>query len=190
LTIIQKSGKSIAIIFSMIVMLFYFAGCNSENKEITGAVKDRSHAPKLHAQDITTVISDSGITRFRISAPQWDVYDQANPPYWEFPMGIHFEKFDENLKIDANIHCKYAKYLENEELWELKGNVRATNIRGELFETEQLFWNQRTERIYTDSVVKITREKYIFNTLGFESNQTMTQYTFKNTTGIIAAKEE
>ena len=104
-------------------------------------------------------------------------------------MGAHFERFDENLRIEANIRCNYAKYLENDKLWELRGNVKATNIRGELFETEQLFWNQNTERIYSDSTVKITREKYILNTLGFESNQAMTQYSFKQARGVIAAEE-
>lgn len=174
----------------MIVMSFYFVACSSDKKEIIGAVKDRNNTSKLHAQDITTVISDSGITRYRISAPQWDIYDKANPPYWEFPYGVNFERFDLNLKVDANIHCQYAKYLMTDEIWDLRGKVKATNIMGELFETEQLFWNQRTQKIYTDSVVKITRQSYIFNTVGFESNQTMTQYTFKKTNGIIAAKEE
>jgi len=174
----------------MIVMFFYLVSCNSDKQEIVDAVKDRNNTAKLHAQDITTVISDSGVTRYRISAPQWDIYDRADPPYWEFPYGVHFERFDLKLNIDANIHCQYAKYFMNEELWDLRGKVKATNIRGELFETERLFWNQRTEKIYTDSVVKITRQSYIFNTIGFESNQTMTQYTFKKTTGIIAAKDE
>jgi len=190
LDVVQKSVKGITTILIVVVVLFYTVACSSDKKEIVDAVKDRAATPQLHAEDITTVISDSGITRYRISAPQWDIFDKANPPYWEFPMGVYFEKFDENLKVDANIHCNYAKYLLNEEIWDLRGKVKAMNLQGELFETERLFWDQRNEKIYTDSVVKITRQKYIFNTVGFVSNQTMTQYTFKKTTGIIAAKEE
>ena len=51
-----------------------------------------------------------------------------NQPYWEFPQGIHFERFDLNLKVDANIHSEYAKFNENEQLWELRKNVKMTNI--------------------------------------------------------------
>lgn len=173
----------------VVVVLFFALSCTNNEVEKIDAVLDRSAMPRLHATEITTVISDSGITRYRISAPQWDVFDRANQPYWEFPAGIHFERFDENLKVDANIHSKYAKFNENEQLWELKGNVRMTNIRGELFETEHLFWNQREERIYSDTIVKITQAKHIINAIGFESNQQMTKYMFRETRGIFPVED-
>lgn len=169
----------------MVVVLFFTLSCSEQKSDKIAAVVDRSAIPRLHALDITTVISDSGITRYRISAPQWDVYDRAATPYWEFPVGIHFERFDENLKIDANIHSKYARFNENEQVWELRGNVRMTNIKGELFETEHLFWNQREERIYSDTIVKITQTTRIINAVGFESNQQMTKYLFKGTRGVF-----
>ena len=173
----------------MVVVLFFTLSCTEQKSEKIAAIVDRSAIPRLHALDITTVISDSGITRYRISAPQWDVYDRATTPYWEFPIGIHFERFDENLIIDANIHSKYARFNENEQLWELRGNVRMTNISGELFETEHLFWNQREERIYSDTIVKITQTKRIINAVGFESNQQMTKYLFKETRGVFPVED-
>lgn len=173
----------------VVVVLLFLLSCSQKEVDKTAAVIDRSTMPKLHAKEITTVISDSGITRYRISAPQWDVYDRANDPYWEFPKGIHFERFDESLKVDANIHSRYAKFKENEQLWELKGQVRMTNIKGELFETEHLFWNQREERIYSDTIVKITQAVHIINAVGFESNQQMTKYVFRETRGIFPVNE-
>lgn len=184
-----RKKTSITTASLVVVMLLFLLSCSQKEVEQTAAVVDRSIMPKLHATEITTVISDSGITRYRISAPQWDVYDRANEPYWEFPKGIHFERFDENLRVDANIHSRYAKYKLNEELWELKGQVRMTNIKGELFETERLFWNQREERIFSDTIVKITQAVHIINALGFESNQQMTKYVFRETRGIFPVNE-
>lgn len=184
-----RKKTSITTASLVVVMLLFLLSCSQKEVEQTAAVVDRSKMPKLHATEITTVISDSGITRYRISAPQWDVYDRANEPYWEFPKGIHFERFDENLRVDANIHSRYAKYKLNEELWELKGQVRMTNIKGELFETERLFWNQREERIFSDTIVKITQAVHIINALGFESNQQMTKYVFRETRGIFPVNE-
>jgi len=174
----------------VVVVLFLVASCSKNEVGKVAAVVDRTSLPKLHVTQVTTVISDSGITRYRISAPQWDVYDKASQPYWEFPLGVHFERFDENLKVDANIHCKYAKFKEYEQLWELKGNVRMTNIKGELFETEHLFWNQREERIYSDTIVKITQATHIINAIGFESNQQMTKYMFRATKGNFAVEDK
>lgn len=175
--------------FGVVVVLFLLFSCKSNVTEHIEPVLNRADMPRLHSQNVTTVISDSGITRYRINTPQWDIYDRSNQPYWEFPYGVHFERFDEQLVVDANIHCEYAKYLENEQVWELKGNVRATNIQGELFETEQLFWDQKKEKIYSDSLIKITQEDYIIIGKGFESNQEMTKYQVKQSHGVIPVNE-
>lgn len=173
-----------------VVVLFLLFSCTKSETEVIDAVENRSIIPRLHSLEVSTVVSDSGITRYRITTPQWDMYDRASSPYWEFPLGVHFERFDEQLRVDANVHCNYARFYENDNLWELRGKVTATNIQGELFETEQLFWNQRTERIYSDSLIKITQAEYIIIGVGFESNQEMTRYTVKQTQGIIPLEEE
>ena len=170
-------------------MILFFVSCNKEKPAKIDAIVDRSALPKLHATEITTIISDSGITRYRISAPQWDVYDKASKPYWDFPSGIHFEKFDLNLKVDANIHSRYARFNENEQLWELRGKVRAMNLQGELFETEQLFWDQRGQRFYTDSLFKFTQVSHIITGIGFESDQSMSHYTIHKPQGIFPIVE-
>lgn len=173
----------------MVVVMCFIVSCSSIENEKIEAVIDRTSIPKLRATEITTIISDSGITRYRISTPQWDLYDKSAKPYWEFPMGIYCETFDHNLKVESNIRSNYAKFLNNEQLWELKGEVKMMNIKGELFETEHLFWNQRNEKLYSDSLVKITQKTHILNVLGFESNQQMTRYKFRKTTGIFPVED-
>jgi LPS export ABC transporter protein LptC len=182
-------NRSITTAITLVVVLFLSVTCSNDKPDTIAAIVDRSSLPKLHATEITTVISDSGVTRYRISAPIWNVYDKARQPYWEFPLGIHFEKFDANLKVDANIHSQYARFNENEQLWELKGKVRSTNLQGELFETEQLFWNQREERFYSDSLIKITQKSHIITGIGFESNQSMTRYQIRQPQGIFPVEE-
>lgn len=165
--------------------------CTEKDKpEKIGAVKNRAALPQVHTTDFTTVISDSGITRYRISAPSCDIYDRANQPYWEFPQGINFERFDQNLKVDANIHSKYAKFNMNEQIWELKGDVKMTNIQGQLFETSQLFWNQRLEKLYSDSAIKITDATHIIKGVGFESNQYMTNYHIRKSNGVFPVAKD
>lgn len=179
-----KAGLGLALI------LFFMIACTKKgDTDKIAAVKDRSTMPKLHATEITTVISDSGITRYRISSERWDMYDKAREPYQEFPKGIHLEKFDANLKVDANIHSHYARFNENEQIWELRGKVRATNLQGELFETEQLFWDQRQKRIYSSKLVTITQVSHIISGIGFESNEALTNYTIRKPQGIFPLKE-
>jgi len=134
LTVLTISKTLVCSLF----LLLFIVSCNNNKPDKIAAVVDRSKLPKLHATEITTIISDSGITRYRIYASRWDIYDKALQPYQEFPDGIYFEKFDANMKVDANIQSKYARFIENEQLWVLRGKVRAMNLQGELFETESI----------------------------------------------------
>ena len=174
----------ITIALGVIVMLFLCIACG-DKPPITEAITNRNERPRLKVDDITTIISDSGITRYRISAKVWCVYDKAAEPYWDFPEGLHLERFDEYYIPDAKIDCKRARYYQNRRLWELNDSVRATNLQGDQFATQQLFWSQNEERIYSDSAIVVTqRDKKIMGE-GFESNQSMTRYTIRKTKGII-----
>lgn len=183
------SGKTGQTLICFIFFALFIFACTNDKPDKIGAIVDRSKMPKLHATEISTIISDSGITRYRISAPIWDVYDKAGQPYWEFPKGINFERFDQNMKVDANIHCLYAKFYENLQIWELRKKVRSTNLQGELFETEHLFWDQRQERFYSDTLIKVTQTTRVITGIGFVSNQTMTKYVINRPQGVFPVDE-
>ncbi len=191
MNILKRYKNKILIAFCAVGILFFIVSCGKKKTEIIDAVEDRAQMPKLRAYEITTLISDSGVTRYRMTAPVWDVYDKAEPPYWEFPYGIHLERFDAELNVDANIHSKYAKYYEKEELWELRYEVDATNLEGERFETERLYWDQKKEQIHSDTIVKITDATgTVIYGDDFVSNQSLTNYTIKNGTADIILKDE
>ena len=55
----------------------------------------------------------------------------------------------------------------------------------EVLETDILFWNQETAKIYTDEKVTITQTDKVLVGYGFESDQAMDKYTLKNVSAII-----
>jgi LPS export ABC transporter protein LptC len=135
------------------------------------------------------MISDSGITRYRISTPEWLIYDKAAEPYWDFPKGIKFERFDKNYKTDANIRSDKAVFYDNQKLWDLSGHVKAVNVEGEIFESNQLFWDQKQEKIYSKEFISITQKDKVIKGYGFESNQTLSKYTITKVKGIFPIKD-
>lgn len=173
------------IIIFMVVLTCFLSCGKSSSKAITDAVTDRAAIAVLTADTVTSLISDSGIVRYRIKTPRWEVYDKATPAYWEFPQGVYLEKFNEELEVQASLTADYAHYNEDEQLWELDGNVDVLNLEGEHFETQQLFWSQKEERVFSDSLIKITRATSIITGIGFESNQTMSKYVIRNPQGIF-----
>ncbi len=78
-----------------------------------------------------------------------------------------------------------AKYYEKKSLWEFNGDVEAKNLQGEIFRTEQMFWDENQKRIYSDKEISITQHTKIINGIGFESNSSLTRYTIRRPTGII-----
>jgi len=184
--------KKQSVFFLTLLAALCIVGCSGEKKEIVAAVTDRTKVPMMHADSVTTLVSDSGITRYRIRAVVWEIYDRVPEPYWDFPKGIRFERFDLALRVDANIRSDFARFYQNRRLWELRGGVHAVNMEGTEFVTELMFWDQNAEKIYTDSLTVITQAdgRMLTARNGFEANQQMTRYTFKNNFGKIPVNEE
>lgn len=181
----------IVIVSTLVVLTMTMLACRRGDANISEvSIASRESLPVLDANNVSTLISDSGITRYRINADRWQIFDKAQPSYWDFPHGIYIEKFDEELNVNASLRSDYARYDEEAQIWRLEGNVYAVNQEGEIFETPLLFWNQRTERVYSDSAIRITRASSVINGIGFDSNQEMTRYTIMKPTGSFPVQEK
>ena len=175
---------------SLVLLAMVFAACHRDESMPSAATTERAQMPVLCTDSVSTLISDSGITRYRIEAPEWLVYDKTEPPYQEFPKGIYLEQFDEDLSVQASLKADYAYYNETEQVWTLRGNVHSLNRKGEQFDTKELIWNQTEHRIWSDSAIHITRETCIIEGIGFESNEDMSKYTILHPTGVFPIKDE
>ena len=168
----------------------FFSACRHTEVQQADVSLPREQIAALVTDTISTLISDSGITRYRIEAPQWLIYDKTEPPYQEFPKGIYLEQFDLDLSVQASLKADYAYYDEKAQRWRLTGNVHALNRKGEQFDTPELNWDQQTHRVYSDSTIHITREKSIIEGVGFDSNEEMSKYTILHPTGVFPIEDE
>ena len=64
------------------------------------------------------------------------------------------------------------------------------NRKGERFNTELLYWNEDTQKVYSDKFIRIQQPDRIITGHGFDSNQQMTIYTIRNIEGIFYVDEE
>lgn len=168
----------------MTVALLLFS-CNHGKKQYTDAITCRDSIPGMTTYDIVSLVSDSGIVRYKIIAARWDIYDRLDPPKWAFEEGVYLEKFADSLTIDAIVKADTAYYFEKDELWELHGHVHIENLQDELFDTDLLFWNQKTERVWSEHFIRIVQKDRIITGFGFTSNQQFDRYTIRNTQGIF-----
>lgn len=169
---------SITIAFGAVVMLLLFSACSGRHKDMGAAITERDSLPVMDTKGVMTLISDSGVTRYRINTEEWLVFDRKNPPYWAFEKGIYLEKFDSIFNVDASIQADTAYYYEKQKLWKLMSNVHIQNLKGEKFDTDLLYWDQNKHRVYSDQRIRIEQPDQIIYAIGFESDEQLNKYTF------------
>ena len=182
--------KSITTTLSVVVMLvLLMASCGKEKTDIVEVAFDPENTYTMKAMDVTELISDSGIIRYKAKAKEWLSYDKAAEPYYLFPKGAYVERFDSLLNKDASIEADTAYYYPKKDLWKLVGNVEYLSLKGEKFNTELLFMNQKEDRVYSDKYIRIEQADKIITGIGFESNMRMTRYEVFNSQGSFPVKD-
>ena len=173
----------------VVMLLLCNTSCNKEKKEVVDVSFDPETTYTLRTTDVSTLISDSGITRYRLNAKEWLVFGKAKDPYWYFPKGIYVEKFDTLFQSEASIQADTAYNYEKKSLWKLVGNVKIESLEGTRFETSLLYWDQKEEKIYSDKYIRIEEEDKVITGIGFESNQDMSQYKIFDSQGVFPVSE-
>ena len=168
-----------------VMLLLFSTACGDGSQETVKVQFDPERTYTMKATEVASLISDSGVTRYRLNAKEWLVFGKAADPYWYFPEGIYVEKFDTLFQTEASIQADTAYFFDKQGLWHLVGHVQIANLQGEQFTTEELFWNQKEEKIYSDKYIRIQQLDKIVTGVGFESNQSMTQYKIFNSQGVF-----
>ena len=183
-------NMSMAILSGAMAMLVLFSSCGGRKKELGDAIHERDSLPMMDTRGVTTLISDSGVIRYRINTEEWKVFDRKQPSYWAFEKKIYLEKFDTLFQVEASIEADTAYFFDKKKLWKLIGNVHVQNLKGEKFDTELLYWDQNQQKVYSDKRVRIEQPDQIIYARGFESNEQMSKYRFFQTDGIFYVDEQ
>ena len=114
INIVYHKNASITIVLGAMVMLLLFSSCSGKKKELGDAITERDSMAVMDTRGVTTLVSDSGVTRYRINTEEWLVFDRKNPPYWAFEKGVYLEKFDSIFQVEASIKADTAYFFNKE----------------------------------------------------------------------------
>ena len=189
INVVYHKNASITIVFGAMVMLLLFSSCSGKKKELGDAITERDSMAVMDTRG-----GDYASVWFRCNTLPHQ-YGRVAGLWPEessilgFERGL-FGKVDSIFQVEASIKADTAYFFNKEELWKLMGNVHIQNLKGEQFDTELLYWDQRTQRIYSDEFIRIEQPDRIITGHGFESNQQMTVYTIRKPEGIFYVDEE
>lgn len=167
---------------------FLSISCSNEQEHIAAAIDENDSLAFMRSRGISTLISDSGVMRYKLVAEEWDIYTNTNPPSWKFMKGLLMERFDEGFHIDLHVEADTA-YLHEQRLWELRGRVVIHNVEGTLFRTEELFWDMNEHEMWSTKYMRIKTTDQELEGTDFRSNEQMTDYYVSNSKGAFPVSD-
>lgn len=166
-----------------IICLVGITSCSKPKEHTAPAVNPRDSVSMMRSYGINTLISDSGVMKYRIVAEQWEVNEVRTPPRWTFKRGIFMEQFDQNFHPEAYVQADTAYYFTTKKLWHLIGNVKVKTIDGLRFNSEELFWDQNRHELYSYKFSKVISPERELQGTYFTSDERMQHYTVSNSVG-------
>ncbi|HIS33698.1 MAG TPA: LPS export ABC transporter periplasmic protein LptC [Candidatus Avirikenella pullistercoris] len=162
----------------------FLYGCSSQ-VDADVEIDDPAKMATLSSDNLTITYYENGKMSYRFTTPLLQRYEFAEEPYMEFLKGIKIITFDSTQSKVSELVADYAKYLEKEQLWEAKGNVIGEDQEGKKLLTEQLFWDEKADRIYSNVDTKVINGDEVTVGTGFESDGQLNNITFRETKGRI-----
>ncbi|MDZ7778135.1 MAG: LPS export ABC transporter periplasmic protein LptC [Bacteroidales bacterium] len=171
--------------------LFLLFQCSNDPEEVR-KMTQHDTMPQQQAEDVKMYYSEYGDVVFELFSPRIETYQNDNDRT-VFPEGLTVVFYDSTGKtIESKITANYGIKLEKEQRIVVRGDVVVNNFeKNERLNTEELIWDQRQKRIYTDKFVTITTEEQVlYGEEGMESDETFNTWTIKKLKGQIEVEEE
>ena len=191
----MPSVSSINKVFAALSIVWIFGvACNDKSNVQAPGSKIHKVVPE-EATDLVSLMSEpvtdstgklTARVKGKLTAPYMLRYQLADSPYAEFPRTLHVDFYNDTMKVESQLDALYGKYLQNQEKVFLRDSVVVKNLKnGDTLRCKELWWDQRTERFYTDKPVRIyTPDKILYGT-GMEADQNFRWYTITKLTGIV-----
>lgn len=171
------------IIIICVLLALFVSACQETVEHTAPAIRDRDSASVMTSWGVNTLISDSGVIKYRIVTERWDVNAVKHPSRWTFDKGLFLEQFDEKFHIQAYIQCDTAYYYDQLHLWELRSRVRVRTKEGLRFTSEQLFWDESRHELYSYVFSRLVTPERTLQGSFFRSDERMTHYLVTNSRG-------
>lgn len=173
---IKKYQRHLLRLVVTVAVVLLLASCKEKNENLVAFSYDPELVPSLVTNEGSQLVSDSGITRYKMVYDVWMVFDKAKEPYWFFPEGLYVEQFTPDFEIESIVEADTAWFYVDKNLLRLKKNVHVENLRGDVFDSDELYWDRKNARVYSDAYIEVQQGDAKLSGYGFESNQQMTDF--------------
>ena len=191
-TTTDKSFHWRSALMALAIICFHLSfglACSQPQEHTAAAVNPEDSVSMMTSYGVNTLISDSGVIKYRTVTERWDVNTVRQPSRWEFMKGVFFEQFDEQFHVQAYIQADTAWYFDQQRLWKLRGRVNLRNIDGLIYTSEELYWDGIRHEFYSNVFSRVVTPERTMEGTYFRSDENMTRYTVSNSEGSFLASD-
>jgi LPS export ABC transporter protein LptC len=155
---------SIYVVSALAVTVFF--GCESNFKEVQ-KINFTEFTPSGDADKVNLKYTDSGLIKVILLSDKMLDYSSVDFPFTEFPKGIDLTFYD-NKALKTKVTADYAVSYKTTGIIDLQGKVKIATEKGQILETEQLYYDQKNEWFFTEKKFKFTDSKGSSNGQGID----------------------
>jgi len=181
-----KSTYNILNIVTVITVTMFFS-CNNSFNQVK-KIGMSENEPIGVDFNLNLKYTDSGRVMANLLSTKALDYSNRDFPFHEFVDGVILYVFDENNN-KSTIVSDYAIAYTKTELIDLQDNVVITTHDNQVLKTDQLYYDQKNEWLYTNKSVSFKTEQDLIHGNGFDSNLKFTNAEVLEVTGIITLEE-
>jgi LPS export ABC transporter protein LptC len=172
-----------SVLCPFVLLFLVFTGCKEEKKVID---RRTYNGPLSEVYGVNMVYSDSARLVVKMSTESQLTMPNEDKVYPHEVRVFFFDKFGNN---STTLRSDSARYIRIKNVYHIMGRVVINNqIKHEVLETDELFWNVDNKKIYTEKPVDVKTPEQILHGVGMDSNQDFTEYTLRKVTGVVSVK--
>ena len=130
------------------------------------------------------IYTEQGKVKVKIIAQKIERFTQPSPTI-SFSEGVMVYFYNDSSIVSSTLTAQKAIIDDKKQQMKAEINVELTNQKEEKLNTEQLIWDEKTNLIYTEKLVKITSKNEVIFGEGFESTPNFSTYKITNVRGSI-----
>ncbi len=168
--------------------LLLLIACANDPKEVQEFITDEEQVIE-QLKEAELLHTENGKIKVRIVAAKIKRF-QNKEPKLVFSDKIKVLFYDDSSQVQTTLIAENATINEQEKLMTAYDNVMLISSDAKKLETEELVWDEKANKIYTDKKVKITTGKEVIHGEGFLSNPDFTAYSITKIHGTFNFESE
>ena len=158
--------------------LFFFSvvliACTNDPNLVQEFVSNKEQAIE-QIKGAELLHTENGKIKVRIIAGIIERFQNMQPQL-VFSNGLEVIFYNDSGGVESVLKAQSAEVNEINNVMTALDNVILTSSSGKKLETEELIWDEKKNKIYTDKKVIITTGKEVIEGEGFESNPDFSEY--------------